>query len=186
LCTYLSDRLGPKRRQHAQGVMETAAKLASRCGGDPEKASVAGILHDRARDLEDAVLLQLAGEFGIVIDNIERKAPALLHGRVGAELVLRELGINDAEILNAIRYHTTGRSGMSPVETAVYVADFIEPNRSYPGRKELLEYAESDLFLAARKAAEHTLCYLVDKGELIHPRTLALRNSLLTGCSLVD
>jgi len=166
---------------HSVGVAETARSLAQRYGVDPEAAFTAGLLHDLAKNLPPEGLLKAAEASGIVVDGIERANPSLLHGPVAAVWAEKELGITDRSILDAIRYHTTGRAGMSRLEMVVYLADLIEPGRRYPGVDRLRELAGKDLVAACRAGLDQTLRFCLDRGLLIHPRSFEARNALLLG-----
>lgn len=175
----LAARLPPHRWEHSLGAAATARRLAPRLGVEAEKAWVAGLVHDIARDLPPAELLSLAGRFGILVDTVEMEAPELLHGPVGAELARRELGIEDPEILDAIRRHTVGGACLAPLSLLLYLSDFIEPGRRFPGAEQVRQEAERDVELAALWAMEKTLCYLFHEGLPAHPVTLEGRNWLL-------
>lgn len=171
--------MSPERFLHSLGVRDTARGLALKYGADVEKASLAGLIHDYARDMEDSLLLEKAREFGIPVSEVERLAPALLHGPVGAGLVARELGIDDEEVLRAVASHTTGGPAMTLLEQIIYVADYIEPGRDFPGVDELREATWRDLDRGTLQAFEHTLYYLLDRKMFIHPATVEGRNFLL-------
>ena len=117
--------LSSKRYQHSLGVRDTAVKLAQLYGVDLGKASLAGLVHDWAKDLTDELLLKKAEQFGILVDNICLVCPNLLHGPVGAELISRELGIQDQEIREAVAQHTMGSEKMSTLAKIIFVADYV-------------------------------------------------------------
>jgi len=171
--------LSSKRYQHSLGVRDTAVKLAQLYGVDLGKASLAGLVHDWAKDLTDELLLKKAEQFGILVDNICLVCPNLLHGPVGAELISRELGIQDQEIREAVAQHTMGSEKMSTLAKIIFVADYIEPNRNYPGIDRLRKIAFKKLDLAVLMAAEQTIKYLLEKKEIIHPQTVLTRNAFL-------
>jgi predicted HD superfamily hydrolase involved in NAD metabolism len=154
-------------------------RLARRWGADIEKARIAGLVHDCGKSPSRNILLKRVLEFGIVMDEIEEAEPQLLHGHVSAELALREFGIDDQEVLASIRYHTTGRVSMSLLEKIIYLADYIEPGRDFPGVDELRELAGQDLDMAVLRAMDLTLIHVIQRGLLIHPRTVAARNWLM-------
>lgn len=181
MAAWVQERLPEGLYRHSLGVAETAQTLAHRFGADGTAAYTAGLLHDLAKDLSPEALLNAAEGSGIVVDEIERMSPGLLHGPVAAAWAQRELAITDQTILDAIRYHTTGRAGMSPLEMIVYTADLIEPGRRYPGVDALRELAGKDLAAACRAGLEQTLRYCLDRGWVIHPRSLEARNALLLG-----
>ena len=118
-----------KRFQHTIGVSYTAAALAMRYGEIIENAQVAGILHDCAKCLTDTKIVSMCEKHSIDISDSERQSPYLLHGKLGAFLAREKYGVKDENILNAIRYHTTGRPDMSLLEKIVFIADYIEPQR---------------------------------------------------------
>jgi len=176
----MARRLPASRWAHSLGTARVARELAPRMGVDPGRAWVAGLVHDIARDLPPAELLSLAGRFGIFVDTVEREAPELLHGPVGAELARREMGVEDPEILEAVARHTVGGAGMRPLSLLLYLADFIEPNRHFPGVEEVREMAGRDPELAALWTMEKTIAYLFREGLPAHPTTLEGRNFLLS------
>lgn len=176
---WLEQRLKPERLQHSLGVAETARRLAGRYGIDENRAYIAGLLHDCARDLSDADLLKKASYSGIVIDAVEWQMPILLHGRVGAWLAQSELEIGP-DIESAIAKHVTGAALMSPLDKLIYLADFIEPGRSFPGLAPIRHEAEESLDRATRLAMDHTLRYLIDQRWLIHTATVEARNRLVS------
>lgn len=122
---------GEKRYEHTLAVSYTAAALAMRYGYDVDDARLAGLLHDCAKHLSDERMLELADKYGIETSEIERKNPFLLHGKIGALIATKKFEVEDEDILNAIRFHTTGRPGMSTLEKIIYIADYIEPNRNF-------------------------------------------------------
>lgn len=175
----LKEQLSPKRFEHSLGVAEVSLELASRYGCEARKARLAGLLHDYARGLGDQQLLDLARENDLIRHPLERKVPVLLHGPVGALLVKRELGIKDPEILAAISNHTTGSPGMSLMSAIVYLADVIEPARSFPGVERLRELSQQNLHRAVVSAIDCSIRYCLDKGILVHPASIEARNEIL-------
>ncbi|NLA58362.1 MAG: HD domain-containing protein [Firmicutes bacterium] len=175
----LQEMISEERYLHSLGVADTAVRLARRWGADIEKARIAGLVHDCGKSPSRNILLKRVLEFGIVMDEIEEVEPQLLHGHVSAELALREFGIDDQEVLASIRYHTTGRVSMSLLEKIIYLADYIEPGRDFPGVDELRELAGQDLDMAVLRAMDLTLIHVIQRGLLIHPRTVAARNWLM-------
>jgi predicted HD superfamily hydrolase involved in NAD metabolism len=152
------------------GVAETAAELARRYGVDADKAERAALLHDWFRNASRAELDALVDDYGLA-PSLKGDAD-LSHGPVAAAFMERELGVTDAELLDAVRYHTTGRAGMSALEKILYTADAAEPSRDYEGVSELREIVGKDLDAACRAALENTLRYLRDKGRTPDPASL--------------
>jgi len=175
----LKEWLNEKRYLHCLGVEEMAVKLAKHYGIDEEQAAAAALLHDWGRGLENDLLLKKAREFDIVVGGVEEKAPHLLHGPVGAKLVENELGIKDPAILQAIALHTTGAGEWSLLDKIIYLADYIEPGRTFSGVEQIRKMAFLDLEKALFMAAENTLYHLLKKKALIHHKTVELRNALL-------
>lgn len=172
-------QLTEHRYQHTLGVTETALKLARKYGIDEKKAELAAIFHDYAKFRPKDEMKQII---------LEQKMPELLlhfnselwHAPVGAYLVQKEAGIEDEEILNAIRYHTSGRIGMTELEKVIYLADYIEPGRHFPGVDEVRELAESDLNQALIRSLQNTIIFLMKKNQPIYPDTFLTYNWLLS------
>ncbi|MBE3578147.1 MAG: bis(5'-nucleosyl)-tetraphosphatase (symmetrical) YqeK [Limnochordales bacterium] len=167
------------RRAHVEGVVQTCASLCRRFDEPEYRGRLAAWVHDLAREWPAERLLQQAEAFGIVGDDVEREMPFLLHGPVIAAWVRQEWGLDDIEILKAVANHTTGRPGMGRLELILYVADAIEPGRSFAGVEELRRLASDDLERAALAISESMIHYLLGAGLLIHPQTLLTRNDLL-------
>ncbi|MFO7266018.1 MAG: bis(5'-nucleosyl)-tetraphosphatase (symmetrical) YqeK [Limnochordales bacterium] len=172
-------RLSPARFAHVEGVVQSAAELARRWGVSEDKAVLAAWLHDVAKELPPEALLRLADEFGIIFDDEMKHMPQLWHAPVGAELARRDFGVTDEDVLSAIRYHTTGRAGMSALEAIVFLADLIEPGRTFPGVEELRRLSREDLNAALLAAYDGLIRYVLDQGGLLHSATTAARNDLL-------
>lgn len=172
----------PRHRYlHSIGVALTARCLARLYGADPVKCAIGGLLHDIERDSDPEELLKKAINFSILVTNVEKVQPVLLHGPVGAEVARRTFGIGDSDVLNAIRFHTTGSPGMGLVEKVVFVADYVEPFREFDGVEGLRELAFSDIDRAVLKSIDATLDYLLKNGKPIDARMIETRNWLLTG-----
>lgn len=132
--------LEPRRVAHVAGCESEAVLLAMHWGEDPEKAAVAGILHDITKKESAAQQLILCEKYGIILDNAEKRNPQLLHARTGAALAKELFGIPD-EVEGAIRWHTTGKPDMTLLEKILYLADYIEPTRDFEGVEKLRELA---------------------------------------------
>lgn len=171
----MSVLLDEKRFYHALGVQTTCFSIALCHDADVEKATYAGVLHDIAKCLSDKELIEESEKLGLEITETERIAPYLLHGKLGAKYVERKYGIKDEELLMAIRYHTTGRPGMTMIEKMVFVADFIEPNRrvdQIPRLHEIRLLAFHDLNKAVLCVLENTLTYLRKQNSTIDSLSL--------------
>ena len=174
----LHSRAGNSLFLHSRGVEESASKLALLYGVDAKKASLAGLLHDYGKIYSHPVLYQIALEHGLG-DEFCLKEPSLLHAPVGAWLLRHELGIEDEEILEAVRVHTTGMAGISRLAKIVYLADYIEPGRDYPGVDDLRKISIVDLDKALFVALERTIKNVLDRKKVLHPDSVLFRNSLI-------
>jgi len=175
----MKKRLKKSRYQHTLGVVESAKALARIHNVNEANAEISALLHDYGKNLDKETLLRLVLKYDIHMDEVTRDSVSLLHGEVGAELVCEELGICDEDVLNAIRYHTYGRVGMSKLEKVVYIADAIEPGRNYPGVDELRDLANKDLDQALKRALSDSIKFVVEKGHSLHLNTIALWNDLI-------
>lgn len=173
-------RLSENRYRHSMRVASVAREMARAFGLDENKAGLAGIVHDYAKGVPGYELLALAREHNLLEDEVETRSPDLLHASVGAFLLYQEQGLADEEILDAVRNHTLGRVGMTDLEKVLFLADMIEPGRDYPGIERLRCLAWRDLNEGMIQAIELTLRYCMDQGRLIHPRTVLVRNNLLS------
>ena len=161
-----------KRFAHTLGVEFTAAALAMRYQADVTDAQIAGLLHDCAKCLTDEKRVSICEKHQIPMTDIERRNPFLLHAKVGEFLAKDKYGITNPDILNAIRFHTTGRENMSLLERIVFVADYIEPGRRQaPNLTEIRQLAFTDLDAAMLKILEDTLSYLKATGGELDPMT---------------
>lgn len=169
-----------RRYKHSIGVKETAVKLAEKYGADVNKAALAGLLHDCAKGMADDILLDIAQKHcGIDINDVYRYQPGLLHGVVGAYIVENEFLIKDEEIAHSIKYHTTGCKDMSMLDKIIYLADYIEPGRNFPGVEDLRELTFMDINKGMVTALGNTIKYVIEKGGLIDIPTIQARNSLI-------
>lgn len=170
----LKKKLDDKRFTHTMGVAYTSAALAMRYDADVEKALVAGLLHDNAKEKQRSPkkLLALCKEHNIEITDAEQQFPALLHAKLGAYFADTVFGVKDAEILSAITNHTTGKPDMSLLDKIVYVADYIEPHRSKAKHLgKIRRMAFVDLDQALLMILKDTLAYLDQLNSPIDPMT---------------
>ena len=168
----LKKEMDDSRFEHTLGVMYTCAALAMRYEYDLEKAMLAGLLHDCAKCMPNAKKLKMAEKHHLEISSLERKNPFMLHAKLGAFLAKKKYDIEDEEILNAIRWHTTGRPDMTLLDKIVYVSDYIEPRRDKaPKLPKIRQLAFMDLDQALIKILEDTLGYLGDSAEHVDAMT---------------
>ncbi len=164
---------------HSLNVANAAAGLAERYGADKDKAYLAGIIHDYGKVFSNQKLVELAGQLDIPLDRITRQESRLLHAPVGAALIKKELQVSDPEILQAVANHTTGRRGMGRLEKVVYLADYIEEGRDFPAAEKIRQAAFEDLDRALLEAVEIAIRSVLDRGLMLHPRSVAFRNELV-------
>lgn len=177
----LRQRLKKERFTHSIGVANTAVKLAEKFGVDTQKAYVAGLLHDCARQFENSELPLQAQMRGIKIGEVENAMPLLLHAYIGAKMIGEVYGVHDSEIEQAIYRHTVAARDMTPLDKIIYFADMIEPNRNYPGVEQLRTLAETsnDLDEIILTALNESIIFVVQKNSPVHPDTVDARNFLL-------
>jgi predicted HD superfamily hydrolase involved in NAD metabolism len=169
---FARSRLSERRFGHTLRVADTAADLARVHGLDEGLARLSALIHDAARETGPEEFLRLAEEWDLPVGEPERQSPKLLHGPVAAELARRELGVDDGEVLEAVRAHTTGKPGMGPLALALYVADKIEPAREYPSVERLRRLAQEDLRVAATESLRRAIAHNEGRGKAIHPASL--------------
>jgi predicted HD superfamily hydrolase involved in NAD metabolism len=166
---FARSRLSKARYEHTLRVADTAENLALAHGLDADRARLAALLHDAAREMGPEEFLKLADRWNLQVGDPERQSPKLLHGPVAAGLARRELGIDDGEVLEAVMAHTTGRPGMGQLALVLYVADKIEPAREYPSVEHLRRLAREDLDGAALEALRRAMAHNEARGKATHP-----------------
>ena len=162
--------LKPSRVNHVLGCRDTAVELAKRWGADEIDAARAGILHDVTKALDGPLQLTLCAEYGTILTDFGKKYPKTLHALTGALVAERIFGENEV-VVNAIRHHTTGKADMSLLEKIIYVADYMEPNRDFPGVEDLRRLAFADLDGALKLGLEMTLEHLKRQGAEVSPES---------------
>lgn len=166
-----------KRIPHVLGTEQEAIHLAERYGVDVEKARVAALLHDCTKKLNMEEQLKLCRHYGIELDDLEQKALKLLHSKTGAAIARDVFGV-DEEIYSAIWYHTTGHANMTPLEKILYLADYIEPTRDFPGVNDLRKTCYEDLDQGLLQGLEMTIEEMTDMGNPVHHATVEARDAL--------
>lgn len=170
----------PERYRHTLGVVKAAQELAEKYGGDILKARTAAVLHDIMKDAEPDVQLQTIEKFGIILTAVERAEPKLWHAVAGSAYI-RQLGVDDTEIIDAVRYHTTARGEMTLLDKIIYVADFISEDRSYDGVEEMRALAAQSLDAAYYEGLRFSLQDLAQRGKFLHPDSVDAYNRYLLG-----
>lgn len=175
----LKETLDRERFDHSLRVEKIALKLGKKYRVDPKKISLAALLHDCARRYGRKELLKVAKKLGLAIDPVRRFEPKLFHPEIGMQLAKAEFGVRSAEVLRAIRNHTTGADRMTKLEKIIYLADHIEEGRDFKGVGNLRNLAFKDLDRAVFESSSAMLRYLLDKKLPIYPETVRTRNSFI-------
>jgi predicted HD superfamily hydrolase involved in NAD metabolism len=178
LIEAVSAQMPDKRWQHTLGVMETSVKLARHYGADPVQAETAAILHDVAKYWPVERMKEIIEQNGLSAELLQYDKQ-LWHAEVGAFVAQQEYGITDPDILGAIRYHTSGREGMTLLEKVVCLADYIEPGRDFPGVDEIRRLSKVSLEEALVAGFDSTISLLLQKRRIVFPLTMLARNDLV-------
>ncbi len=176
---FLEQQLSPKRFRHSCNVARAARQLAQKYGADVEKAYFAGLMHDVCKEMlfVDQKALMLAGDFAP--DEAELQSKKVWHGIAGAYYLQSEFGINDMDILNAVRFHTVGRANMSLLEEIIYIADMISDDRDYKGVGKMRKLAFENLQDAMFEAIRDSAVAILKKGVMLPQYTIAAYNYYL-------
>lgn len=166
--------LGQEHRyEHCVRVARMAENLARIHGADPAKARLAGMLHDLARLYTGERLLRECEERGVPVDGYSREHPVVLHAPLSARLADDEFGVHDPEVLSAIAKHTLADGDMSVLDCVLYLADGLEPGRTFAARDDLAQLAERDLYEAMRATIRSSLRYLTERRLPVAAQTAA-------------
>ena len=175
----IKGKLNEDRFIHSMGVADTAVLLAEKFGGDREKAYIAGLLHDVMKNESEEEQLKMMKKDGIILSQAEKNNPKLWHAMSGAAFIRHELGITDPDIVNAVRYHTTGRAGMSLLEKIIYTADFISPERNYPDVDVMRSLSFESLDKGDLYSLQFSLKKLSESKLVIHTDSVDFYNELV-------
>lgn len=175
----LAERLSPYRYTHSLCVAESAVDLAEKYGADKEKALVAGLLHDITKEASPEEHFALFEQGEVMLTHLEAVNRKLWHAMSGAEYLKLKLNITDEEILDAVRYHTTARAGMSLLEKVIYIADFISADRVYDDVEIVRNLAGKSLDETMLYTQRYSINELLQKGACIHPDSVACYNELM-------
>lgn len=176
---YLKAHLKENRFKHTLGVVKAAEELSKKYGCDENKAKLGALLHDVAKNMCDKEIIEILKKENYKLDFLIKNNPQIIHGFCSAYIAKHVMNVTDEEVLQAIIYHTTGKEDMTILEKVIYLADFIEENRVYPGVEELRKLAKEDLDKALLKAFDNTIEFVVKKGEYLHLDTIKARNYIL-------
>lgn len=173
----LKKSLSQRRYTHSLGVADEGKRLAKLYGADGDKAYLAGLLHDCAKEKKNQAAL--CDELGVEIDDMMRQNTGLIHGPLGAEVARLDFGIEDEEILGAIRWHTVGKAGMTLLEKIIYIADLTELNRDFDDVDEFRRAVNADIDEAILISIRKQLAKFVRNKQTIHPNTVHMWNDLI-------
>ncbi|MEY8584929.1 MULTISPECIES: bis(5'-nucleosyl)-tetraphosphatase (symmetrical) YqeK [Ligilactobacillus] len=176
LIAKVKEQVSEKRFKHILGVEQAALELAQANDYELEKASVAALVHDYAKERSEAEFKAMITQAGLEQDLLNWNN-FIWHGVVGAEIIKKELQITDEEILNAVRRHTVGAKEMTTLDQIVYVADYIEPGRDFPGVDQARQIAAKSLRAAVEFETKHTLLYLMNNNKTIYPAAILTYNA---------
>ena len=177
--SYLKENLKEKRYEHVLGVVETAKKLAKLNCVSEEKAEIAALAHDVAKNLSKDEMKEIIIENSIELSDIEENNPDLWHSIIAPIEAYEKLGIEDEEILDAIRWHTTGKINMSVLTKIIYIADMIEPGRDFDGVDTLRKTTFDDLDKGVYEGLNSSIKVLIERNLLIDENTIKARNYFL-------
>lgn len=178
--------LSPHRYRHTLGVAAAAHALAQRYGADADKAELAGLLHDSAKELPLKAMQALAARSFTELPPEVKAIGSLLHGYAAATIARERYGITDEEICQAVAHHTTGAAPMSKLEKIIFLADYIEENRDFDGVKALRREAGHNLDKAVLLGFDSTISHLLEQGKTIYIGTVAYRNYLIEEIKSAD
>ena len=171
--------MGEKRFMHSVNVSQEAEKLAKLYGADVFKAKVAGMLHDVTKEMPNDKQLKLIEKNGIILSKVEKATPKLYHAISGYAFLKDNLSINDEDVLNAVRYHTTARANMSLLEKVIFLADFTSAERNYPDVDIMREKTYNSLDEGMLYGITFTINRLIKNGAVVHPDAISAYNEII-------
>ena len=177
--TVIRERLSDYRFYHSLCVAESAKELARRYGADEEKAEVAGILHDIMKESTKSEQLEIIEKAGMTITDLEKNSKKFYHQISGSAYAKAVLGIEDKEILDAIRYHTTGRANMTLMDEIIYLADFISADRDYEDVDIMRQKVDEGKAEGLLYSTRYTIKSVIKKGKILHPETINAYNWII-------
>ncbi len=171
--------MGERRYNHCVNVSAEAVRLAEKYGADADKAAVAGILHDITKEMDFEKQLQIIDSGDIILTDVEKRTNKLWHAISGSVYIQKELGIDDKDIINAVRYHTTGRANMSLLEKVIFLADFTSAERDYPDVDVIRQKADISLEEGMLYGIQFTLERLLERQGLLSTDAIDAYNEIL-------
>lgn len=177
--SLINGKLKENRFVHSLNVADSAEYLAKKYGCDEKKAYTAGLLHDVMKNADREEQLSVISKAGITMTDCEMANDKLWHSIAGMAFMKSELQIDDGELLDAVRYHTTGRKGMSLLEKVIYVADFISADRDYPEVEDVRKAADESLEKAMMLGLEFCIHEIVNRKQVLHPDSTDAYNEII-------
>lgn len=175
----LKAMLSPSRYEHTLSTQKEAVKLANQNGVNENKASLAALLHDCAKNMDTDEMVEYITMERMRIDEITMLNPSLLHAMAGKVIARYKFGVTDEDILGAIEFHTTGKANMTKLQKIIFLADVIEETRHYEGVEEIREIAYKDMDEAIIKSLDRIISFILNEDKLLHPNTVQARNYLI-------
>lgn len=176
---YLKLNLSDKRFKHSLNTANTALELAKAFGEDSQRAYISGLVHDCTRELSLEKQQSMLKDLGTEVDLLTYSTAELLHAYSAEYLIRQRFMIYDETIINAVRYHTTGKEAMKPLEKIIFLSDVTEPARSFPGIDNIRQLSKHDLDNALLEAFDSSIRFLIGKKAMIHPNTVYARNFIV-------
>lgn len=171
--------MGEKRFYHSLCVSKEAKRLAEKYGANPQKAEIAGMLHDICKEIPENEQLKIIADFDIIMNNVEKSTQRLYHAISGSVYLKNVVKIGDEEIIGAVRWHTSGRKGMTLLEKVIFTADFTSDDRDYPDADEMRRLAEISLESAMLFAFSYNIKKLAQENSLIDINTVNAYNEII-------
>lgn len=176
---YLKKTLSEKRYIHSENAAISAEQLANLYGADSQKAYVSALLHDCTREMDMELQHKMMLSLNTQVDELTYGIKELLHAHTAEYIIRNQFNIMDEEIISAVRFHTTGKEDMTLLEKIVFLADVVEPSRSFPGVEYIRQLAMDDIDGAVLAALDSSIKFLLGKRSLVHPNTFYARNYIL-------
>lgn len=175
----LKNKVSDKRYIHSINVLKEAQKLAENYGEDTQKAMLAGLLHDIAKEMSEELQIKILLDAGCDMDKFKNACSKIFHGFAGSEYIKNKFGITDEDILNAVRYHTVGRKNMSMLEKIIFVSDYISAERDFPDTSEVRALAYKDLDAVVLHKLSTSMQKCINSRQAIYPNTVQTYNQLV-------
>ena len=174
----IKERLSEHRYKHSIGVMKKAEELAKFYGLDTKKARLIGLAHDIAKQMTSSEIKEYLSKYDVKLDEIEKSNGELIHAKIGADICRRKYNF-DEQMVNAVKYHTTGNPNMDMMAKIIFMADKIEENRDYDDVEERRQLTLENIDMAIIETINYTTKDSIDRGKIIHTDSINTRNYLL-------